>query len=91
MRYPDGVRFAEDIELTAEEARIPKDRYLSREWLDLEVENVWKRMWQLVCREEELPGTGDFATFNGTTWQKVDNSGRILPLTTFISALGLLR
>lgn len=27
--------------------------------------------------------TGDFAIFSGTTWEKVDNSGSVQPLTTF--------
>ncbi len=38
---------------------LPKDRYLSREFHELEVEKVWKRVWQMACREEELPNVGD--------------------------------
>ena len=38
---------------------IDKQRYLSREFHDLEVERLWKRVWQLVCREDEIPSVGD--------------------------------
>jgi phenylpropionate dioxygenase-like ring-hydroxylating dioxygenase large terminal subunit len=38
---------------------IPKDRYLTKEWHDLEVERMWSRTWQLACREDELPDVGD--------------------------------
>ena len=35
------------------------DRYLSREFHDLEVEHVWQRTWQAVCRETEVGESGD--------------------------------
>ncbi|MBH0119551.1 aromatic ring-hydroxylating dioxygenase subunit alpha [Rhodococcus sp. CX] len=35
------------------------DRYISREWHDREKEKVWKRVWQLACREEQIPEVGD--------------------------------
>lgn len=41
------------------DADIPRDRYLSREVYDLEVEKVWNRVWQVVCREDEIAETGD--------------------------------
>lgn len=34
-------------------------RYLSREFHDLEVEHIWKRTWQAVCRETEVAEAGD--------------------------------
>jgi nitrite reductase/ring-hydroxylating ferredoxin subunit len=35
------------------------ERYVSREWHDREVEKMWKRVWQVACREEEIPAVGD--------------------------------
>jgi phenylpropionate dioxygenase-like ring-hydroxylating dioxygenase large terminal subunit len=35
------------------------DRYLSRDFHELEVEHVWQRTWQAVCRETEVAGAGD--------------------------------
>lgn len=35
------------------------DRYLTREYVDLEVEHIWKKCWQVACREEDIPNVGD--------------------------------
>ena len=32
----------------------PKERYTTREFLDLELDRLWSRVWQIACREEEL-------------------------------------
>ena len=40
-------------------ARIPVERYTSYEYHRKEVDKVWLRTWQVVCREEEIPDTGD--------------------------------
>ncbi len=37
---------------------IPKDRYLSSEFLALEHEKLWTRVWQVACRIEQLPDQG---------------------------------
>jgi nitrite reductase/ring-hydroxylating ferredoxin subunit len=42
---------------------IPADRYTSREFHNLERERLWPRMWQLACREEDLPRIGDFMEY----------------------------
>ena len=42
---------------------IPKERYVSREFFDLEMERLWPRVWQMACREEEVPRTGDFLEY----------------------------
>jgi phenylpropionate dioxygenase-like ring-hydroxylating dioxygenase large terminal subunit len=34
-------------------------RYLSREFHEQEVEHIWKRTWQAVCRETEISEPGD--------------------------------
>jgi len=49
--------------LVGEDGLIPKERYVSREFLDLEMERVWSRVWQVAGREEELPAAGDYLEY----------------------------
>jgi len=42
---------------------IPRSRYTSRAWHELEMERVWKRVWQMACREEDIPGIGDHVIY----------------------------
>ena len=34
--------------------------FTSREFYDLEVEKLWTRVWQVACRENDIPNVGDF-------------------------------
>ncbi|MFP6816609.1 MAG: Rieske (2Fe-2S) protein, partial [Pseudomonadales bacterium] len=43
---------------------VPVSRYTSREFYDLEVEKVWKRVWQMACHEDDLPEVGDFVPYD---------------------------
>jgi phenylpropionate dioxygenase-like ring-hydroxylating dioxygenase large terminal subunit len=43
---------------------IPAERYFSKAWHDLEVEHVWKKVWQMACREEEIPEVGDHVVYD---------------------------
>ncbi|MFT3666949.1 aromatic ring-hydroxylating oxygenase subunit alpha [Piscinibacter sp.] len=45
-------------------ARIAPQRYTSYEFHRQEVEKVWKRTWQVVCREEEVPKPGDHFVYD---------------------------
>jgi phenylpropionate dioxygenase-like ring-hydroxylating dioxygenase large terminal subunit len=54
---PDSLRAASIVDMGDED--IPRDRYVSPAVHDLEVEKVWNRVWQVVCREDEIPETGD--------------------------------
>jgi nitrite reductase/ring-hydroxylating ferredoxin subunit len=42
---------------------VPGARYTSQEFFDLEMERLWPRVWQVACREEEIPNTGDFLEY----------------------------
>src|SRR6187200_2056270 len=35
------------------------DRYISRDWHELEKKRLWSRVWQFACREEHIPRVGD--------------------------------
>ena len=46
-----------------EQLRVPASRYTSPEFHRLEVERIWKRVWQMACREEDIPEVGDHLTY----------------------------
>ncbi len=55
---PPSLRAA-SVDGALGDADIPRERYLSPAVHQKEVEKVWSRVWQVVCREEEIPETGD--------------------------------
>lgn len=42
--------------------RVPKERYTSPDWLALEVEHLWPRVWLLAGFEADLAEPGDYTT-----------------------------
>ncbi|MET0660760.1 MAG: aromatic ring-hydroxylating dioxygenase subunit alpha [Steroidobacteraceae bacterium] len=44
-------------------AKIPPERYTSHEFHRQEVEKLWKRTWQVVGREDEIPNVGDHLVY----------------------------
>ena len=46
------------------DADVSAARYTTREWHDLEVERLWKRVWQMACREEDIPTPGDHLRYD---------------------------
>jgi phenylpropionate dioxygenase-like ring-hydroxylating dioxygenase large terminal subunit len=53
--------------LRAEKVRpdfVPASDYISSEFAQLEKERLWPKVWQLACREEEIPRVGDFVTYD---------------------------
>ena len=77
---PDGARFVQELldaesgpvpatlRATADEdlgtGGIPRARYISRTVHDLEVDKVWARVWQMACREEQIPKIGDSIVYD---------------------------
>jgi phenylpropionate dioxygenase-like ring-hydroxylating dioxygenase large terminal subunit len=49
--------------LVGADGLVPKDRYISREFLDLEMERLWTRVWQVACREEEIAEPGAYVEY----------------------------
>jgi phenylpropionate dioxygenase-like ring-hydroxylating dioxygenase large terminal subunit len=43
---------------------VPTDHYTSPDFLRLEKERLWPRVWQVACRVEELPRVGSFVTYD---------------------------
>jgi phenylpropionate dioxygenase-like ring-hydroxylating dioxygenase large terminal subunit len=42
---------------------VPVSRYTSREFYDLEMRELWPKVWQMACREEEIPEVGDYIVY----------------------------
>jgi phenylpropionate dioxygenase-like ring-hydroxylating dioxygenase large terminal subunit len=43
---------------------VARSRYTSRAVHDLEVDKVWSRLWQMACREEQIPEVGDSVVYD---------------------------
>ena len=44
--------------------RVKVDRFFKQEYHDREVETIWKKVWQWVCREEDIPEVGDYLVYD---------------------------
>lgn len=40
-------------------AKVSKERYVSAEWHAREVDKLWCHVWQMACRENDIPDVGD--------------------------------
>ncbi len=75
----DGISYQELLDLDARPAPevlrwvspmppgpdfVPVERYTTPEFHRLEVERLWKRVWQMACREEDVPEVGDHITYD---------------------------
>jgi phenylpropionate dioxygenase-like ring-hydroxylating dioxygenase large terminal subunit len=58
---PDVLRLESPRYLGSDD--VPIERYISRDWHRLEVERLWKRVWQFACREEHIPEPGDYIVY----------------------------
>ena len=59
---PAALRY--DINEDLGTADLEVSRYISRDWHDREVEKVWRRVWQFVCRTDHIPNPGDHITYD---------------------------
>jgi len=42
---------------------IPRSDYVDPQFDELEKERLWPRIWQIACREEEIPKVGDYVNY----------------------------
>ena len=42
---------------------IPKERYTSPAFLELEQDRLWSRVWQVACRQEQVAEVGDYCEY----------------------------
>jgi phenylpropionate dioxygenase-like ring-hydroxylating dioxygenase large terminal subunit len=66
---PESLRESTETYLGSEPVSV--DRYLSREFHDLEVEKMWNKTWQAVCRESEIANSGDYFVYDITKYSIV--------------------
>jgi phenylpropionate dioxygenase-like ring-hydroxylating dioxygenase large terminal subunit len=45
-------------------ADIPFAQYTSDAFFQLEMSRMWSRVWQVACREEHIPGVGDYFVYD---------------------------
>jgi nitrite reductase/ring-hydroxylating ferredoxin subunit len=43
---------------------VPVEAYISSEYAKQEGKKLWSKVWQVACREEEIPNVGDFYTYD---------------------------
>lgn len=55
---PDELRIVTVPDLGSDD--IDANRYTSQAFHELEMEKVWSKVWQMACREEEIPNVGDY-------------------------------
>ena len=64
------TRVTESVQTPAEKAPepdmgdevIPRERYISKDFMDLEWERMWTKVWLIGCREDQIPEPGDYIT-----------------------------
>jgi len=56
---PPPAVYLEDSPMPPGLTTVDASRYFSKEEHDREVEKLWKRVWQMACREEDIPNVGD--------------------------------
>ena len=52
---------------------VPFNRYVEENFVDLEIEHVWNKFWQVACRVEDIPRIGDRINYD-----IIDNSYLII-------------
>jgi phenylpropionate dioxygenase-like ring-hydroxylating dioxygenase large terminal subunit len=64
--YPDRVAPAlREVSWTSlGEHDVDAYRYFSREFHELEKAKVWTKVWQMACREEDIPAVGDTLVYD---------------------------
>ncbi len=43
--------------------KVPTARFYEQKYHDLEVEHMWKKCWQMACREDDIPEVGDYYVY----------------------------
>ena len=59
---PEHLRRVSSLDLAP--TQVPVECYTSREFHDLEVERLWKRVWQLAGHEDDIPDVGDYLVYD---------------------------
>ena len=58
---PTADPIADEVEPSL---RIPVEAYLSADYAKAERDKLWRKVWQVACRIEEIPEVGDYITYD---------------------------
>ncbi len=58
---PEALRRTSSVLL--DRAPIAKERYTAQAFADAEHAKLWRRVWQMACREEDIPEPGDYELY----------------------------
>lgn len=47
---------------------LPVERYIGKEFFQAEADKMWNRVWQMACREEDIPEVGDYTVYELLDW-----------------------
>ncbi len=61
-RIPETLRMEHSLEGGVR--KVPTERYTQKKWHDLEVERLWKRVWQMACHVDDIPEVGDYIVYD---------------------------
>lgn len=64
---------------------IPKERYYSQEWHELEKKHVWRTSWLFAGRESEIAEPGDRMVYTNTTDSIVITRDRDMKIRAFVN------
>lgn len=53
-----------EADITTVPVIIPVEAYISADYARQERDKLWLKVWQMACREEEIPNVGDFVTYD---------------------------
>ncbi len=63
---PDSLRANTMAYMGSENLSV--DRYISRDFHELEKKKLWPKVWQMACREEDIPNVGDHIIYDVTDY-----------------------
>jgi phenylpropionate dioxygenase-like ring-hydroxylating dioxygenase large terminal subunit len=61
--HPAPAHLRERFPYTPRATKVPVARYTSREWHLLEREHLWRKVWQMACREENIAEVGSYVVY----------------------------
>ena len=62
--HPPPGYLRERLSYQPRSTQIPVTRYTSREWHELERTRLWRRVWQMACREEHIGDVGSYVVYD---------------------------
>ena len=65
---------------------IAYSRYTSQAFYDLEMQTMWTKTWQWACREEQIPGVGDYYVYDIGQYSVIVIRGDDMQVRAFINS-----